>query len=229
MKNNMKNTIITAFAIFGLALSANAASLPSVLATPTNITKGINESFVASVNLSANNTAVYAVEGTITFENLTCESIKVADGLMPQTTPTCAQPYFLIGIPNGTTKDIKIADINVRGKAIGEAKIIFSKVDVIGAGKSLSTEFTNGIYNITSGNSVGSMVGGKLGTQASSTNTASKVGYMQSTKSTGGKTATLVDDTNTAKATNNFSQLASVIYAGFGTNINWLLIIIIIL
>lgn len=154
MKKNITKILfpsLIVLAFIGFSHVTNASTVPSVYVTPTGITKNVHEVFSVSVNVSASDSKVYAVEGTINFKNLNCESITVADGLMPQTTPTCAKPYFLIGIPSGTVKDTVLATITLKGNAVGEATVSIANVDIIGEGKSVSTNSTIGSYIIKTG------------------------------------------------------------------------------
>lgn len=187
MKNFKKISVIVfvLVVLFGISNQANALQLPGLYMTPTGITKNVKESFVVDMNLSASDKKVYAVEGTLSFKNLNCEGITVATGLIPQTAPTCANPYFLIGVPNGTINDTKIFEVKVSGIDTGDANINLSNIDVIGEGKSVSNIGTNGTYIIKS---VPATIGSRTGTYIA----GSTLG-----KSTGSKTISTVVSSET--------------------------------
>lgn len=221
--------VVMAFISFGV--TSYASTVPSIYVTPTGITKNVGEVFSTSINVNASESKVYAVEGTINFKNLSCESIDIADGLMAQTTPTCAKPYFLVGIPNGTNKDTAILNIKVKGVSAGEATISVSNVDIIGEGKSIGTNSTNGVYTIVNNaTKVGSYANGNknltgsiLETNSSGSNTISKV----STGSQGSKTINGSKDLNESVESN--TQLAFAGMGISGVSINWILLVIILM
>lgn len=218
--------ILAVFIAF--ASSVSAATVPSVYVSPTGLTKNVNESFAVNVMVSASTSTVYAVEGTISFDNLTCESIKVAETLIAQSAPSCGNPHFLIGIPKGTTTAASLVEVTIKGKAIGNAIVSVTNVDVIGEGKSLSNSSTSGNYIILNGTTSGSYTGGKnlVGSKiitGSTVTTGSKV----ATGVRGSKT-TLDPKTATESVEAN-SQVASAGMSISNISIIWILIAIILL
>lgn len=221
--------VVMAFIIFGATSYASTA--PSIYVTPTGITKNVAEVFSASINVNPTNGKVYAVEGTIDFKNLSCDSVVVVDGMMAQTTPTCAKPYFLIGIPNGTDKDTAFLNIKVKGVDVGVANVNIINVDIIGEGKSIGTNSINGIYTIVNnGTTSGSytygsknLTGSILTTNSSGSNTISKV----STGSQGSNTTNGSKDLNESVESN--TQLAFAGMGISGVSINWILLVIILM
>ena len=151
---NFKNTIIVslvATVVFASLVSyAAAQTAPKLYVSPSTATKAAGQTFSASITMTTNPTdIVYAVEGTIGFDNLTCKGISAVSGIMIQSMPTCANPYFLVGIPNGTNADKKLFTVSVAGKTEGQGAIVLSSVDLIGNGISLGTQGVNGIYTIS--------------------------------------------------------------------------------
>ena len=120
----------------------------SLYVSPATLTKTAGESFTASVGFNASGSKVCAVEGTLVFNGLTCQSITVASDVMAQSTPTCANPSFLIGIPNCTTSDKALLTLSVRAGNAGTATISMTGVDIIGEGASLGSASTSGSYTI---------------------------------------------------------------------------------
>lgn len=234
----MKNITKIIYSVFVLmfvvsfASSANGSTLPNIYVTPTGITKNVSESFTVTVNVSSSNSKFYAVEGTLSFKNLNCESITVAGRLMPQTAPTCANPYFLVGIPNGTSIDTKVLEIKVSGIEAGDANINIDKIDIIGEGKSLSNNGTNGIYTIKSVSSTSGSYTGQYNVGSAVSKTA-KVGRTVGSKSvedTFSPKVKVLDSSNSGpkKLGENNPFVATAKDAFEGVSTFWLLILIII-
>ena len=148
---NIKTKIILSVIIFlsvvGFVGTVSAAE-SSLYISPASITKTAGNTFSASVGLTASGNKVCAVEGTLVFNNLTCQSITVASDVMAQSSPTCSNPHFLIGIPNCTTSDKTLLTVSVRAGTAGVASISIASVDVIGEGSSVGSASTKGNYTI---------------------------------------------------------------------------------
>lgn len=138
-------SLISTLGVFGTSFAAGTY----IAATPDSLTRNVDSSFNVVVKLSTIGNSVYAVEGTLVTDNLTCKSITLSDGLVAQSMPTCSNPYFLIGIPTGTKTDISLFKVLVSGDSVGSALVSFKNVDIIGAGVSISNSYTDGIYTIT--------------------------------------------------------------------------------
>ncbi len=122
---------------------------PTLSVSPTGGNKTQGASFQSSVNLNGAGGKICAVEGTVVFDNLSCRSITaVADDVMVQSSPTCARPHFLVGIPNCTTSGKLLFNVVVNAPTIGSAAIRLNDVDVVGEGVSLSPEVTGASYTI---------------------------------------------------------------------------------
>lgn len=115
---------------------------------PTNIAKTVGDAFDVFVGFNASGNKVCAVDGTLVFNNLTCQSITVADDVMVQSSPTCSSPYFLIGIPNCTASDKALLTLSVKAENAGPASIAPAGVDIVGEGVSVGSAPTSGEYAI---------------------------------------------------------------------------------
>lgn len=149
MKNIKTKIILSAIFLSVVSFSGvvNAASA-SLYISPTSIIKTAGNIFDASVGVNASGNKVCAVEGTLVFNNLTCQSITVASDAMAQSSPTCSNPHFLIGIPNCTTSDKVLLTVSVKAGTVAAASINATGVDIIGEGVSLGSASVSGNYTI---------------------------------------------------------------------------------
>ena len=150
MKNTKIKTILSAIifiSIFGFVNTVNAAG-PSLYISPASLTKIVGDIFTTSVGFNASGSKICAVEGTLVFNNLTCQSITVADDVTAQSSPSCSNPHFLIGIPSCTTLDKVLFSTSVKAGSTGTASISFTGVDIIGEGVSAGSASTSGTYTI---------------------------------------------------------------------------------
>ncbi|MFA5878469.1 MAG: hypothetical protein WC845_03845 [Candidatus Staskawiczbacteria bacterium] len=149
---NIKTKIILSAIIFLSAISfvgiANATGA-SLYVSPASITKTAGDTFTVSVGFSASGNKVCAVEGTLVFNNLSCQSITVASDVMAQSSPTCSNPHFLIGIPNCTTLDKTLLTVSIGAGSAGPSSTSVTGVDIIGEGASVGSASTVGNYTIT--------------------------------------------------------------------------------
>lgn len=117
--------------------------------SPASAEKTAGQTFSASLNLNPQGNQVCVVRGTLSFENLTCKSIALASGLMPQTTPTCSSPSFVLGIPRCATSAQNLLSISAKAGQAGTAKINLTGVKIIGAGVDVASSQQAGTYSIT--------------------------------------------------------------------------------
>ncbi|MFZ3011411.1 MAG: hypothetical protein WA060_00195 [Minisyncoccia bacterium] len=150
MKNIKIKIILSAIILLSVMsfIGTVHAASSSLYVSPASLTKTAGDVFNASVGFNASGNKVCAVEGTLNFKNLSCQSITVASGVMTQTTPTCSNPYFMIGIPNCTTADKVLFTTSVKAGSAGPASIGFTSVDVIGEGASVGSASISGNYTI---------------------------------------------------------------------------------
>ncbi|MCX6736000.1 MAG: hypothetical protein NTZ13_02855 [Candidatus Parcubacteria bacterium] len=139
--------IFAGIAIF--AFTATMAGAASVTVSPASLAKKVGDSFTVSVGVSTGGSKVCVVEGKVNLDKLSCTDITVADGLIAQTTPTCAKPSFSIGIPGCTTASKNLFSVSVKAPTVGTATLGFTGVDVVGEGISLGGSAGTGEYIIT--------------------------------------------------------------------------------
>jgi hypothetical protein len=150
MKNTKTKIILSVtilLSVVGFVGTVNAAG-SSLYVSPASLTKTAGEVFSVSVGFNASGNKVCAVEGTIVFNNLTCQSITVASDVMAQSSPTCSNPHFLIGIPGCTTSDKVLLTLSVKAGAAGTASVNATGVDIIGEGASVGSTSIGGNYTI---------------------------------------------------------------------------------
>ena len=107
MKNTNIKILFLSFvllSVFSFAATAQAAG-DSLYVSPATSTVNAGSNITASVVAGTSGDKICAVQGTIVFNNLTCQSITVTNGLLVQTSPTCASPSFVLAIPKCTTTD----------------------------------------------------------------------------------------------------------------------------
>jgi hypothetical protein len=149
--NMNKNKIILSisailFAI-GFAGMASAASA-TLYVSPSSTTKNVGDIINASVGINTSGNKACVAEGTIVFNNLTCQSISIPDGVMAQTTPTCSNPHFIIGIPSCSSVNKQLLTVVAKANIAGSASINISSVDIIGEGVSIGSSATSGNYTV---------------------------------------------------------------------------------
>jgi len=207
-------SLISTLGIFGISEAASGIYLS---ASPSSLTKNVGNSFNVSVNLKTDGTGIYAVEGTVVFNNLTCENITVSNDLVNQSAPapTCSNPYFLIGIKNGTNVDKTLFKVLMKGKSAGNASITFKNVDIITVIESSSSSAPDAksISNLS--------VGGKYliekvepvvaTTSASSTSSASSSTIASSSSEELATSSEVSQATTTNEITKNNSFIATAL------------------
>lgn len=147
--NTIKNIfILSIFFLFaGLASLANAsANYIDVSPKVSTIDQASNTSISVSVATSGDKICV--AKGTIVLDNLTCENITLASGIISAVTPTCSSPKFLVGIPKCTTVNSDLFIVSTKAGNVGQASISFTDVNLFGTATSISTESAKGDYKI---------------------------------------------------------------------------------
>jgi len=143
--------LLTVVGVFGASQMVLAAD-PVLSISPATLNSTVNSTFNVSVQLNPENNKVCVVTGTINFAGLSCQNITVASGLMAATAPTCASPSFIIGIPQCTTVSQNIFTMSVRGNQVGQSRLSFAGLKIIGAGSNISSIWNGGLYNIVAVN-----------------------------------------------------------------------------
>lgn len=127
------------------------AAAPSVYVSPASLSKNVGEMFDISVGVNSNGNKVCVAEGKLILDNkLSCKTVKMGDGVMAQSLPSCDNLYFLIGIPGCATSNKTLFTVTVKAGSAGNATANFSGVDIIGEGASISSAFAGGSYTLIS-------------------------------------------------------------------------------
>jgi len=150
MKNTKTKIILSAIIFLSVVgfVGTAVAAVPSLYVSPASLTKTVGDTFSVSVGFNASGSKVCAIEGTLVFDNLTCQSIIVADDVMAQSSPTCSNPHFLIGVPSCVITDKALFTVLVKAGSAGMASISFTGVDIIGEGASVGSASISGNYTI---------------------------------------------------------------------------------
>lgn len=143
-----KKILLLVIGVALLGVSGTKAANVSLNISPSTLT--VNQGFNFSVTgvVSTLGDKVCTVKGTIVFNTLTCQGITLAEGLMPQQFPTCADPHFVIGIPKCTTANRNVFVATVKPSQVGTASISFNDVNIIGEGIVLGSDATGGMYTV---------------------------------------------------------------------------------
>jgi hypothetical protein len=155
MKNKIKIKIIilatSAILLLGSGIFNKANAENALLyVSPTNLTKKVGEVFDIYVKVNPNGQKVCAVEGRLALNKLSCQKITLGSNIIAQSSPSCENPYFLLGIPGCTTNDTLLFTVTVKGESVGLATANFTGVDIIGEGKSISSSSAGGNYTLLS-------------------------------------------------------------------------------
>ena len=155
IKQHRKNKIIilalTAILIFGFGFSNKVkAENSSIYISPTNLSKTVGNIFDISVKVNPSGQKVCVVEGKLALNKLSCQKITMGSAIGTQTSPSCDDLSFLLGILGCTTSDKTIFTVTVKAESAGSGTAIFTGVDIIGEGVSISSTSSGGTYTITS-------------------------------------------------------------------------------
>lgn len=117
--------------------------------SPSNNTFAAGDKFSVSVIVHAGGEKVCGVEGVLSFENLSCQSISTASGIQAQSSANCAGGGFLLGIQGCVTTDKTLFTINLKAGNAGAGKVGLNKVEIIGEDGPLSYSASGGSFTIT--------------------------------------------------------------------------------
>jgi len=175
----IKTKIILFAVVFFLTIGAfriSYASGSSLYVVPENSSQISGSSFNISAAVNASGNKICAVEGTLVLNNLSCQNITLANGVIPQSAPTCSKPYFLIGIPGCTTANQTLFTVSVKAGSAGSASVSFTGVDLIGTGTSVGSSSVGGNYIINTATKQ-SIQAASSYSRSTSTKTISKENY----------------------------------------------------
>ena len=150
MKNTNIKILFLSFvllSVFSFAVTAQAAG-DSLYVSPAVSTVNAGGNITVSVVAGTSGDKICAVQGTIVFNNLTCQSITTASGLLVQTSPTCSSPSFVLAIPKCTTTDATLFTVSSKAGNAGTASISFSGVKLAGVGVIVGTASEGGNYTV---------------------------------------------------------------------------------
>ncbi|MBU2539885.1 hypothetical protein KJ786_01890 [Patescibacteria group bacterium] len=146
MKKITLLALLTIVGIFGTSQIVFAdSSMLSV--SPASLNSTVGKAFNVSVRIDPTGNKVCVIKGTLILNNLSCQAITVASGLYAITTPTCASPSFILGIPKCTTTAQSIISVSVKGVKAGQSNLSFTGVKVIGT-EDVAFVSQGGAYNI---------------------------------------------------------------------------------
>ena len=146
-KNNIKILFLILLSLF-ISVSTVKAAGDSLFVSPATSTVNVGSIINASVVAGTSGDKICAVQGTVIFNNLTCQSITLASGTMAQTQPTCSNPTFVIGIPNCVTTNTTLFTVSAKATTIGTASVSFSGVNLVGFGSSVGNASMAGNYTV---------------------------------------------------------------------------------
>ena len=148
-KDKITILILAVIGMTILSFSVKAAG-PSLYLLPATADKDIGSAFDVVVKINPAGEKVCAVEGQLLLSKLAVQKIDLAEGIIPQTSPSFSNNlYFLLGIPSCTTQEKTLFTIRVKSDTVGKATASFRNVDIIGEGMSVSSAFVGGNYEIT--------------------------------------------------------------------------------
>jgi len=150
MNKTIKVIALSLVILSAVSAGTAKAATASLSFFPTAVAKDAGSTFQVSLVANTPGAKICAVEGKLAFGSLTCQSIAVSSDVLAQTSPTCTNPYFLIGIPSCTISDKAVLSVSVKAEnAAGTATISLTGVDIIDDnGKSISTDSIGGVYTI---------------------------------------------------------------------------------
>lgn len=121
----------------------------SIYVSPAQLNKKIGDTFDILVKISPKGQKVCVVEGKMSLTKLSCQKVTMGSDISVQSSPSCNDLSFLIGIQGCVTQDKTLFTVTVKAKSSGTATANFSSVDIIGEGVSISSAFSKGIYTLT--------------------------------------------------------------------------------
>ena len=132
---------------FGVCSKAQAADA-SIYISPEQANKDTGDVFDIFVKINPDKQKVCVVEGKLNLSKLSCEKITMGSNISAQTSPSCDNLNFTLGIQGCTTNVKTLFTIKVKAKSAGSATANLTGVDVIGEGVPVSFVASNGAYTI---------------------------------------------------------------------------------
>lgn len=145
-KNKIKISFMLLAPLFFFAGIVSAES--SLYVSPETLTVNTNSNITSYVSVIPNGEKVCVVKGSLSFNNLDCKSIVMAEGLMAQKVPTCSDPNFTLGIPTCTLVNKNLFTVQSNTKNSGTANISLMNLNIIGEGVSVGSKSNNVNYTV---------------------------------------------------------------------------------
>jgi len=145
-KNKIKISFMLLAPLFFFAGIVSAES--SLYVSPETLTVNTNSNITSYVSVIPNGEKVCVVKGSLSFNNLDCKSIVMAEGLMAQKVPTCSNPNFTLGIPTCTLVNKNLLTVQSNTKNSGTANISLIDLNIIGEGVSVGSKSNNVNYTV---------------------------------------------------------------------------------
>lgn len=145
-KNKIKISFMLLAPLFFFAGIVSAES--SLYVSPETSTVNTNSNITSYVSVIPNGEKVCVVKGSLSFNNLDCKSIVMAEGLMAQKVPTCSDPNFTLGIPTCTLVNKNLFTVQSNTKNSGTANISLMNLNIIGEGVSVGSKSNNVNYTV---------------------------------------------------------------------------------
>lgn len=145
-KNKIKISFMLLAPLFFFAGIVSAES--SLYVSPETLTVNTNSNITSYVSVIPNGEKVCVVKGSLSFNNLDCKSIVMAEGLMAQKVPTCSNPNFTLGIPTCTLVNKNLFTVQSNTKNSGIANISLIDLNIIGEGVSVGSKSNNVNYTV---------------------------------------------------------------------------------
>ncbi len=138
--------LITGFAFYSTAEAADS----SIYVSPASLNKTVGDTFDISVGVSPAEEKVCVTEGKLILNKLSCQSVKMGNEISAQTSPSCDDLSFVLGIQGCTANDKTLFTVTAKATSAGTGTANFTRIDLIGEGVSISSTSSNGSYTITS-------------------------------------------------------------------------------
>lgn len=145
-KNKIKISFMLLAPLFVFAGIVSAES--SLYVSPETSTVNTNSNITSYISVIPNGEKVCVVKGSLSFNNLDCKSIVMAEGLMAQKVPTCSDPNFTLGIPTCTLVNKNLLTVQSNTKNSGTANISLINLNIIGEGVSVGSKSNNVNYTV---------------------------------------------------------------------------------
>lgn len=137
--------LITGFGVWRVVEAADS----SIYVSPAQANKKIGDTFDISVKVSSDGQKICVVEGKLNLNKLSCQKITMGSGISAQTSPSCDDLSFILGIQGCVTSEKTLFTVRVKAKNTGTGTASFTGIDIIGEGVPISFVSSGGSYTLT--------------------------------------------------------------------------------